>query len=166
MPTKLTCTILLGLGLIMASPGARAFERCEPFTVVVDHGEVQVEFVDHGDEGPSVGDRRIVYMPLHDEAGEVIGHLDGELTAMHPDDEGNLKISSEATLQFPDGVLVYKLVPHRAVGDISDPDVVPTHPDPLRLIVGGSGVFAGASGSIEMERHDDHTVQTVNVTCR
>jgi hypothetical protein len=149
----------------MATSAAHAFERCEPFTVVVDRTEVKAEFVDHGDQGPSVGDRRIVYMPLHNEAGDVIGHLDGEFTAMHPDADGSIKIASVSLMQFPTGVLIFKLTPQRAVEDFSDAGAIPPPSEAARIIVGGSGVFAGATGTIEVERRDDTIVHTIKVTC-
>jgi len=150
----------------MASASAHAFERCEPFSVFSDHAVQKHAYIDHGDEGPSVGDRRISYSALRNEAGETVGHLDGETNAMHPDADGNPRTSGEVILQFPDGVIFYKVPPHRPLRDITDLSKPIAQPDALRIIVGGSGVFAGATGTVSLVRDDTSTEFIIDVSCK
>lgn len=150
--------------LVAGASGAHASETCKPFSVFSNNDDQKIAFVDHGVEGLSVGDRRIVYAPLHDAAGELVGHLDSETTHMHPDGEGNTRTSTEVTLQFPNGVITYKVVPLQHVPDFNDTSGLVV-PDALRFVSGGAGVFAGASGAVDVERSDDSIELLVDVSC-
>jgi len=166
MSTGLTTAFLSGLALTMATAGAHAFERCEPFTVFADHASHEITYVDLGDEGPSVGDRRIFHGELHDDAGKVVGRVDGESSVIYSDDEGNTRTIANVVYQFPTGVIVYMITPAgfaRDFGDASAP-LLPSA-EAARIIVGGSGVFAGASGSVDVTRGDDKSETRVNVSC-
>jgi hypothetical protein len=160
-----TTALLSGLALTVATAGAHAFERCEPFSVYSDHAAQKHAFIDHGAEGPSVGDRRITYTPLRNAAGDIVGDLDSEVTAMHPDADGNLRTSRDVILQFPDGVILYKILPHRPLHAINDLSGPIAQPDATRLITGGSGVFDGARGTVSLVRDDTSTEFIINVSC-
>ena len=164
MRTRMTFTLVFGAAFVMAA-GADAYERCEPFSTFTKRADHKHAYFDHGDDGPSVGDRRIAYSPLRDAAGEPIGHLDAEVTVVHPGPDGELRTAYDFILQFPTGVILYKIVPHsprRAVDDVSG---TTTQLDATRIIVGGSGVFAGASGSVEIIRDDVDSEIILSVSC-
>jgi hypothetical protein len=171
MRTRLTSTLLFSLVLAMPTAGAHAdaqpFQSCEPFTVFSDHDAHKITFIDLGEKGPSVGDRRIFHAPLHNEAGDVVGRLDGESTVIDTDDEGHTRTFANIVYQFPTGVIIYMITPAgyaRDFGDASAPLLPSTEAD--RIIIGGSGVFAGAWGSVDVIRGDKSTETKVNVSCR
>lgn len=166
MPKGSTTSLLSGLVFAMATAGAQAFERCETFSVFSDHAAQKHAYVDHAEEGMSVGDRRITYTPLRNAAGDIVGDLDSEVTAVHPDADGNLRTSRDVILQFLDGVILYKILPHRPLRAINDLSGPIAHPDARRIITAGSGIFAGATGTVSLVRDDTSTEFVVNVTCR
>ena len=166
MRAKLTSILLPALTVTLLSGGAQAYEKCEPFSVFSNIAEQKRVAIDHGDKGPSVGDRRIASWPLRDENGDVVGQFDAEGTAHHPDSDGNLRSSADVMVQLPTGVLLYKVVPAPAmrdfIGDTSGPAV---QPSAARVITGGSGVFEGATGTVDITRGDTTVEYRFNVSC-
>jgi hypothetical protein len=167
MTATRTLQLLLGAALAMAPGAAHAVERCEPFTVFHDHATHKRSFVDHGDQGPSVGDRQISSAPLRNAAGDVVGHLDVESTLVHGDDAGNGRLIADLVAQFPTGMIILKIPPSPYRHDFDDASKFPApSADIARVIVGGSGAFLGASGTVEVDHRDDSTEMKFNLSCR
>ncbi|MCP4385017.1 MAG: hypothetical protein GY798_27000 [Hyphomicrobiales bacterium] len=167
MRTSLTSILLFGLFTAMTSAGAHAFERCEPFTVFADHDSHEITFIDVGEEGPSIGDRRVFHGVLQNEAGDPVGRVDGESSVIYSDDEGKRRTIANVVYQFPTGVIIYTITPAlhtQDFGDASAP-LLPSS-EAARIIVGGSGVFAGAWGSVDVIRGDKTSETKVNISCR
>ena len=73
MIMKSSVYFLLGISLALVSTEAEAQDTCAPFSVFVDRSTEQITFIDTGEEGPSVGDRRFYAAVLICEAGDEIG---------------------------------------------------------------------------------------------
>lgn len=166
MPTTLPYTVVLGLALAATAAGAQAFERCEPFSVYLIEDSRKRAYIDHGDAGPSVGDRRINSAVVADESGEPIGRYDSEASAVHAGDAGEMRLSGRAQIQFEDGAITYETLAAPAARAFDDTGGGAAHTDTLRLITAGSGVFAGATGTITAVRGDDGDCLDVDVSCR
>ncbi len=167
MQQRLTSILLSALVLAMGTAGGHGFERCEPFTVFTEHGSHEITYIDLGEEGPSVGDRRIFHAPIHNEAGDVIGRIDGESSVIDRDDDGNARTIANIVYQFSTGVIVYMITPAgftHDFGDTSAPLLPST--EAARFIIGGSGAFDGAWGSVNVVRGDKTTEVKLNVLCR
>lgn len=155
----------LSLSMALISANAHTQERCEYFTVYANLDTFQIEVIDLGDEGPTIGDRRIGFYPLLNKDGEVVGQLDFEAVQMQPDQQGTARSSSHLTLQFPSGVIFYRVLPYIPNSGFDD-DTVPIAPEEtLRIITGGAGTFANASGTVEFKHSDGMSESAINVTC-
>ena len=97
----------------------------------------------------------------------MVGRVDGESTVIHSDDQGNTRTIANVVYEFPTGVIVYMITPAGYVRDFGDSSapLLPSS-EAARIIVGGSGVFAGAWGSVDVIRGDKTTETKVNVSCR
>lgn len=145
---------------------AFAYEKCEPFTVVTTNDSHEMTYVDLNEEGPSVGDRRVFRAILQDKGGQVVGRTDGHTTVLYSDAEGNARVVVDLMLQFPTGVIFYKITPAVTEADLADATQLlfpSTASD--RIIVGGSGVFAGAWGTVDVVRGDGASDLIINVSC-
>ena len=88
-----------------------------------DHREVQ--FIDLGDNGLSVGDRRLGRRELFNEAGDQVALRVWTVTVLELDSDGKAKLTSaESMTIFDDGVLYATYdnrMPHRHRGSRTDP---------------------------------------------
>jgi hypothetical protein len=155
-----------GLMLAIGTVGAQAYERCEQVSVFSGTEDVLRHHVDHGPEGDSVGDRYVGHRPLFAKSGEVVGHEDWVFHVLHSMNEGETRIYGDWIMQFPTGEIFYKSAPTTTLRPLSGTGPL-TPSDVPRIIIGGSGVFTGASGTIEYVRHDvGKREYVVKVSCK
>lgn len=165
MPPIWTRLIAAAAVLLIAATG-HAFEECAPFTVVGTSDGRQIEIVDQGTTGISPGDLRVGNGPLFDADGDAAGEIHWIATVVQPHEDGSSRLISDGVFRLPTGDVLYRQLPEAT---FRDPDITPLSSAPVeatRLITGGTGVFAGASGDIAWERDDnDNLTFIVNVTC-
>jgi hypothetical protein len=144
---------------------SHAQSACEPFSVVVPH-DVQVRtYLDHAAEGQSIGDQHIATGPLHDVDGEVLGRFEAITVITHLDDSGTPHTNTDVSVHLHDGVIVYRVLSAPVTRDVSDTSGPHNSTEAARLIVAGSGVFAGATGDVELSRGGSHSSAVMNVSC-
>jgi hypothetical protein len=106
--------------------------------------------LDHGDPGASPGDRTLVDSKILDASGTEVGVLLGTQTVMAIEDDERL-VLAEATFRLRDGdIAIGGLSRHTADGrgnTIGVPQVRP--------VVGGTGAYRGATGTVTTIRHPD-----------
>jgi len=156
-------------GIIALLAGsAYAQDRCEPFTYHASSEHRERTLMDHGEPGVSVGDVRHSIGPLFDEADNRIGQSFVQQTVVIASDEDEVWTRWDATHQFSAGSIFSVREPlplstGDAVDNLSTPNFA-SGQNPT--IIGGTGVFAGATGTIVMERTENGSVGQVNVSCR
>jgi len=127
-----------------AAPGAT--------TLVVNEHNLNMTDVDLGDAGPSAGDLR-VWGPnsLFDEADATDTGATSQGSCVSMDAEFTCVLAE--TIVFPDG------------STLEMQGVQPGKPGPsMRTIVGGSGEYLGASGTIDVSPTEDLAVWTKKIT--
>ncbi|MEM8589708.1 MAG: hypothetical protein AAGG65_16735 [Pseudomonadota bacterium] len=166
MPHIWPTLLAAAAALVFIPATGHAFEECTPFTVMVASEGRQIEIVDHGAEGVSPGDQRIGVARLMTEDGDDVGEIHWVATVVQPHEDGSSRLISDGVLRLPTGDVMYRMLPEAT---FRDPDVTPLSAAPVeatRLITGGTGVFAGATGDLAWERQDnDDLTFTMNVTC-
>ncbi|MBT5434546.1 MAG: hypothetical protein P8Q36_01715 [Alphaproteobacteria bacterium] len=122
-----------------------------------------IEFVDHGDEGLSAGDRRLGRYYFVDEAGNRVGTLHFVTTVLPPDEDGNLVLHQTSMNLFDNGAIA-------VTANYMLPD--PTHTgtsasiEMVEVITGGTGDFEHATGSTSLTTLPDGRFEkTFNVRC-
>jgi hypothetical protein len=127
-----------------AEPGAT--------TLVVNEHNLNMTDVDLGDSGPSAGDLRVWGPnPLFDEADATETGATSQGSCVSMDAEFTCVLAE--TIVFPDG------------STLEMQGVQPGKPGPsMRTIVGGSGEYLGATGTIAVSPTEDLTVWTKTIT--
>ncbi len=144
---------LLGcaVALVVAVSPAGAQQECEEFTLI--GGDKSVAFVKRTEEGDSPGGLRILTRPLLDERGVEYGAYKAVSTVIGPGSGGD-QVSFLGTFHFVfrDGELVGQTSYERAN------DSVQANPQPVTIVVnGGSGIYKGATGTVEVAAGNDPT---------
>jgi hypothetical protein len=129
-------------------------------TVVVRHPAVPAPtLLDLGDEGPSVGDIRIWHFDaVADDGGEVRTDWTMVTTAVDTPEPGLETRMSKAVFTFGGGdfLVLEGVAPYPASGAVLAEETTT-----IRVIIGGTGRFDGAGGSVESTRLADGTWEHV-----
>ena len=159
---SLLTVLLLALGLVgsatAAPDGLKLKSRLTTDSLTVHHGPVDVSLVNAGSDGHQLGDLRVTSVETSDADGQPLGRLEATLTTTSVDLP---EIGDEHRI----GVLVFTLGEAgqdqvTVIGSALYPAEGPTIESgavTIRPIVGGSGVFAGASGDAVTTHLDDGT---------
>ncbi|WP_421724438.1 hypothetical protein [Bauldia sp.] len=132
------------------SAGSIAASECVPFEIVSDGSDRTVEYIDHGAEGPSLGDRRI------GRRSAAVSGQDGTATvrwiveSVSPDGEEPSIVADQVAYIFDDGTLFTRKIGPR-IGAAPDVEGVSSGGGE-GAVVGGTGVFAFARGTYEITR--------------
>jgi len=146
---------LVGTGLSFAFTAATSSSPYQ--TVEFTHSEViasQVTVLDSGLDGSSPGDERFFVVPATSPEG---GLLTGSLTVVAPDKPLASQELRRSDLVFQFGAVEDQLVVGGvAVYEIEDPTLA-LGKVVIRPILGGSGVYAGATGWVDTTHYKDGT---------
>jgi len=146
---------LVGTGLGFAFTAALSSSSYQ--TVEFRHAEViasQVTVLDSGLDGSSPGDERFFIVPSTSPEG---GLLTGSLTVVAPDKPLPSQELRRSDLVFQFGAVEDQMVVGGvAVYEIDDPTLALGRVV-IRPILGGSGVYAGATGWVDTTHNDDGT---------
>ncbi|MBW8635817.1 hypothetical protein K1W69_01355 [Hoeflea sp. WL0058] len=150
---------LCATALTLSMPGARATEKCEPFSLVSNPDKRLVELIDHGEPGASHGDIRIGYTTMHDASGSEVGYIRWAVHALGRDENlGNAVIVLE-TGQIH---LQYMFQPARPHDDSHS--TVLTH-GTEGIVLGGTGTFAHADGVFVLTVDGDSATFDMRLHC-
>jgi hypothetical protein len=153
---------LLGLLALLAAlsgcgePGPAAGDAGTPAALELVSVPVVPERIDLGEKGPSRGDIYVFDADLHEQGGDaVVGHIYGTHTSFGiTDGREILQLQLAFDLGEGDSILVGGLSQYTTKGDA----VLPTGETYNRAIIGGTGQYAGAGGTLTATRQDDGSV--------
>lgn len=127
-------------------------------SLVVYHGPVEISLADAASDGHQLGDLRVTSVATSTADGDPLGRLDATLTTTGvdiptPGDEVRI---STLVFSFDDEAASQLVVSGSAEYPVAGPTIA-TGDATIRPIVGGSGLFAGASGSAITTHLEDGT---------
>jgi hypothetical protein len=160
----LTRTLLFSLFVLAVADTMRAdpSEDCKAFEAVA-HLHV-ITYHDHGEEGTSHGDRRILRWGLNDEDDSTrVGTAYVHSTVMHPETQGEYPTMVEIIFDLDKGTIFAILL-----AKLSDPSATDKSADHRQemAIQGGTGAFAGASGTVtSVPQGEDVYRVTFDINC-
>lgn len=145
---------------------AHAQEVCGTFSVITPLDARDIEVIEANEDQVTVGDARIGHSVVFDPQGEEVGSIDWETAVLAGSDDENLRMSSEVIMTLQTGSLYIKSsafsVPNRGDGVRS---TIVTE-DVVLGIVGGTGVFEGATGTYSFDIKDNRDfVLIVDANC-
>lgn len=153
-----TGTLVAGLAAVTlaACSGSSA---TAPSNFTMTTAKPDLTMVDVGDAGPSIGDYQ-VFHAVGTKDGEPFGHLYGlKLEVALPGQEGAPEglglFQNQLTFVLPDGDIVVEGVQYYTQ-DGSIPDITINEGE-TRAIVGGTGAYAGARGTVLTTAQEDGT---------
>jgi hypothetical protein len=162
---KLTHALALAMALAPAAALAQQAGACAPFTVKSGSAERSVEIVDVGEAGPTPGDMRIGRRSLTDEAGNpkgsyrwIIIGLDGAEGAQGAGESYGVHV-----MNLPDGQIQLQFFA-AVVGAPNDP-ARPSVGESEGVIVGGTGAYAFARGTVRRSFDGTDATYVVDVRC-
>ncbi len=151
MRKRSTFTVVLAICTIsLAAEGAAQTADCSPFEVFL--GTWQLEVIDLGAAGLSIGDRRVGSLDLLNADGAVIGQSLFESTVAGSHD-GRYRLIGNAHHIYDNGTLHYKVV--YELPDPTDPRPQVDLPRFEYHVTGGTKAFAGAQGTVRTALGDD-----------
>ncbi|WP_421725193.1 hypothetical protein [Bauldia sp.] len=157
----LTFSVTVGIALATET-GLAQGRACDELTLVSMNDHREVHFVDFDNDGPSIGDRRIGHRRLVDKDGNVIADRVWTVTVQEVDDAGEPTVTaSEAVTLFEDGN-IFTRVDNRDPVNVDDLTTMHSNAQrPPQAIIGGTGAYAGATGTLEVIRGKDNQMTFV-----
>ncbi|MEO1223001.1 MAG: hypothetical protein AAFX92_02150 [Pseudomonadota bacterium] len=169
--TKSTAALTLSTTLAVALTSGSALAQahaCERLELLSTDDHREVHFVDFDGDGPSIGDRRLGHRRLVDADGNVRADRMWTVTVHEVDDAGEPTMTaSESVTAFPDGN-VFSRIENRDPANVDDHTTPHSSAQrPPQEIIGGTGAYAGATGTVEVIRGDDnHMTFIFDLDCR
>ena len=159
----------LGIVLTYQSAFAAGPRVCEAFTAFSPTDGREVYFTDVDLDGAvSVGDKRVGQRKLLDSAGAEIGKRYWTIAFREIGDKGEAVSRDEETVNvFDSGVIftTYHIDKPNAMSDYTADVSIPQGSN-VMTIVGGTGAFARASGTLVAEVAGNEIHIAFNVTCK
>lgn len=149
-----------------APVSAQSEATCQPFTLVSDGSDRRVEFVDVAADGPGPGDRRIGYRSLMDKSGSVVGHYRWIATVLdQPNENGGPGESIYDYFLVLDAghIGLERLV--STSNPAQDTTQVAWGATQSAIIVGGTDVYASATGTAMFSREGNEVTIEVDISC-
>lgn len=146
--------------VIVASATAQPLPSCGPFqiTLELDH----IEFFDDRDEGPSTGDRRIGRFDTFLMDGTPAGAFLFASTTLPGGAPGDYHEFGHARYTFDHGTVHISTL--YTLADPSDTEHTVTT-DYTYPVLGGTGAFAGARGTVHTQATEAGRLHTFDLTC-
>lgn len=142
--------------LLWAAGGTVAQDACATFSLI--GAKKTLHMVDNGAAGDSAGDTRILTRDLTDDSGREFAVAYFVSTMVDANDDGGARFTSNVHIVFRDGEMSGATSYVRP----NDETAITT---PISVIVhGGTGIYAGAAGTIDVSA-DDPPVYQFNITC-
>jgi len=165
MKNKSLTAIVACLGLVGSMTTSASAAECGPFVALGAGESRSVSYVDIGDQGLSQGDMRLGGRRLADQSGDPMGAYSWILTLQEPPDEnGQGAVQINANMELDGGQLMMQAF-SRNSGRLDDIDAVVVRPPVEFAIVGGTGVFAAASGTARLILSGSDAVFVTDVHC-
>jgi hypothetical protein len=171
MRSNWTLLAALAATLILPGDGALAAgERaCKPFTAFSPADSREVYFTDvDGDGQVSVGDKRVGRRGLKDTTGNNIGDRYWIITVDKVDRPGTAVRRHQETVNiFEDGIIFasYDIGAPNKATDVTDRISLPQGGNAM-TIVGGTGAYAGARGTIAAKVDGNDISFSFDLTCK
>ena len=139
-------------------------DACASFTISAGD-ERSVEYLDQGDEGPGPGDLRIGRRALVDEAGNPVGYHRWVLMNLDaPSGSGELsEYYGSHVLDLEDGQIYYQVLAE-VVGPSQNTEQASTG-DYTGVVVGGTGAYSFARGTVDRSFDGLKGTFTINIRC-
>ena len=158
--------VTVAFGFVTVDAG---LAECEPMTVYGPADSRHVEFHDHdASGGASPGDKRFGRRVLRDNDGNEIGAKLHIVEIRETNAEGAAtKGTTHFVFMLPQGEIFSVMEVERTRTDVTDTSQ-PSLPADLRRvtnIMGGTGIYAGASGTVEYVYEDGDGIYEVKADC-
>jgi hypothetical protein len=152
------------LGLNATAAHSQMIDACASFTVSAGD-ERSVEYLDEGDEGPSPGDLRIGRRALVDESGNTLGYHRWVLINLDapPGAGERSEYYGNHVLNLDEGQIYYQVLA-QVVGPPEKTEQASTG-DYTGVVVGGTGAYSFARGTVERSFDGVKGTFTVEITC-
>lgn len=166
MPTtKNTAAVTLSTTLAIALTSGSVLSQgqaCDHLKLLSTNDDREVHFVDFDGDGPSVGDRRIGHRRLVGQDGTVVANRMWTVTVLEVNGAGEPTVTtSESVTAFPDGN-VFSMTDNRDPTNVADETTRHSNAQrPPQSIIGGTGAYAGATGTVEVIRGDNNLMTFV-----
>lgn len=140
-------------------------EACRPFTLISDGSQRAVDHLDLGEEGLGPGDVRLGYRALTDGIGFPVGHyrwintlLDPPTGSGHPAESLMMDVLALHDGQIHTQSLLDVVRRHDATDK--------PHPaDFTAAVIGGTGAYSGARGTIDVTVEDERLTFAIDISC-
>ncbi|MEM7445945.1 MAG: hypothetical protein AAF414_21665 [Pseudomonadota bacterium] len=145
----------------MAPSAASGQEGCELPNILLRVGEIA--FIDHGDDGVTPGDNRVLLHYLFDDDGEEIGTVHALSTVLHSPTAEGTTIYVEGTLHVDSGTVHWT-----NTQTLADPgDTSRSTADHVETVIaGGTGAFQHARGIMLVTPLDDNEYElSFDIVC-
>ena len=151
MPSKpavalAACAAAASAATLLASAGSAADAARPPLTLTATFDRRSLHTTDAAPKGPSAGDVTVYSATLR-RRGRIVGRLQGSTTAADPRYRGDVKTQY---LTLSDGTIAIV-----GGGQNGAPGTVPRGTPIPDAIIGGTGRYAGAAGSVSGRDIDD-----------
>lgn len=144
MTSARICAATMAAVVMALGPHARAADgpACGTFSLYPEVATVEV--FDEAPRGPSAGDRRVGSYNLDDATGRRVGRFDFVATVLPPTGTGDIALVATGVDVFATGMLTITME-----YTLPAPTTSSSSPDRklVQVVTGGSGAFAGASGT-------------------
>ncbi|WP_421725997.1 hypothetical protein [Bauldia sp.] len=155
------------VGLLLSTQMIAA--SCEEITVFGPEGGRHVEFFDFdGSGGLSAGDKRIGRRVLEDSSGAAIGAKLHIAEVLETNDQGQaVKGFTHFFFVLPEGEIFSTMAVDQARADAADTSRPALDLDLRRItnIIGGTGIYEGATGTVEYVYDDGTGIYDVKARC-
>lgn len=168
---KTTLTLFSGLAvavLLPASGHAEGERKCESFFVFGPFSTATTEFADlDSNSNASTGDKQLGQIHLHNDIGDQMGERSWVVTVLDLNDDGSLESAfAESISSFYDGA-IYTVTKIRDMpaNSFEDGQLVVEWSELTSPIIGGTGAYAGASGTVTAALGEDGIDYRFELSC-
>ncbi|MEX3008659.1 hypothetical protein [Hoeflea sp. TYP-13] len=159
---------LLALTILPAGAGAEGQRKCESFSVTGPFSTAITEFADIDANGKaSTGDKQLGQIRLHNDKDDQMGERSWVMTVLDLADDGSLKSAfTESISSFYDGA-IYTVTKVRDMpaNSFEDGQLAIEWSEYTSPIIGGTGAYAGARGTVTAVLGDGKIDYSFDLEC-
>lgn len=164
--TRFLSAIATAVAASAAMPSS-ALAECAPFVAHSPFDQREIHYVDQGEKGPSVGDKTVGRRGLVDADGKPLAGNHWITHMLEVDDDGvAVRVYQNSVAVFEDGVIFSagETSYRNPVSALKEKNSYGVDTTVTREIIGGTGAYAGATGTVTVATGDTDVFQ-FDITC-